>query len=122
MERARLLLVRRELLSAAAPRSCARLVLDSGLPLLVKKVRFCERVVRGTHLHNGELLEEMCEMRDTDAACRGSMATAVCAPIQRRGINWQYSNGKIAAYHRRQGESECCPRLAAELLMLQGLT
>lgn len=74
MERVRVVLVRRELLSAAAPRSCARLVLDSGLPLLVKKVRFCERGVRGMRLHSGEVLALMCEMRDTDAACRGSMA------------------------------------------------
>lgn len=77
-----LLLVKRELLSAAAPRSCARLVLDSGLPLLVKKVRSCDRVVRGTRLHNGKVLEEMCEMRDTDAACRGSMLAAEGAAVR----------------------------------------
>lgn len=116
MERVRVVLVRRELLSAAAPRSCARLVLDSGLPLLVKKLRFCAMVVRGTRLHNGEVLEEMCEMRDTDTACRGSMAT----PIRWRGINWRYSNGKIAAYHRGQGERECCLRLVGGIVDVAG--
>lgn len=75
----RVVLVRRELLSAAAPRSCARLVLDSGLELLVKKLRLCAMVVRGTRLHNGEVLEDNCEMRDTDAACRGSMAAGGAA-------------------------------------------
>lgn len=78
MERARtreaLSLVKRELLSAAEPRSWARLAFDSGLPLLVKKVRFWERVARGALRHNGEALEEMADMRDSDAACRGSIA------------------------------------------------
>ncbi|MCG4255607.1 hypothetical protein K6W37_17385, partial [Acetobacter senegalensis] len=31
----------------------------------------------GTRLHSGEVLEEMCEMRDSDAACRGSIAGGV---------------------------------------------
>ncbi len=50
------------------------------MPLLVKKVRFCERVVRGTLLHRGEALEERFGTRDSDAACRGSiMATGMAA-------------------------------------------
>ncbi len=49
--------------------------MDSGLPLLVKKVRFCERAVRGTLLHSGEVLEEIFDTRDSDAACRGSIMT-----------------------------------------------
>lgn len=42
--------------------------------MLVKKVRFWERIARGALRHNGEALEEMVGMRDSDAACRGSIA------------------------------------------------
>ena len=42
--------------------------------MLVKKVRFRERIARGALRHNGEALEEMVGMRDSDAACRGSIA------------------------------------------------
>lgn len=84
MERVRdaLSLVKRELFSAAEPRSWARLALDSGLPLLVKKVRCCVRVVRGSPLHSGELLKEACDTRDADAACRGSIVAAGDAAVR----------------------------------------
>lgn len=70
-------LLRRELLRAAEPSSWARLAFDSGLPLLVKKVRVCEGGVRGALLHSGEALDATLDMRDSDAACRGSIAAGV---------------------------------------------
>ena len=88
MERTReaLSLLKREPLSAAEPSSWARLVFESGLPLLVKKVRFCERVVRGALLHSSEALEEMLGTRDSDAACRGSIVVAGGATVRAADI------------------------------------
>jgi hypothetical protein len=54
--------------------SCARRAEASGLPLLEKKVRDCDICAAGPLLQRGEALAAMCEARDSDAACRGSIA------------------------------------------------
>lgn len=51
----------------------ARLDADTGLPLL-KEVRNWEAGGRGNLLHRREALEVMLYPRDSDVACRGSIA------------------------------------------------
>lgn len=51
----------------------ARLAADAGLPLL-KDVRNCVLVARGNLLQRTEALEVALYPRDSDAACRGSIA------------------------------------------------
>jgi hypothetical protein len=51
----------------------ARLEAEVGLPLL-KDVRNCEGVARGTRLQGMEALGVTLYARDSDAACRGSIA------------------------------------------------
>lgn len=75
-------MVERELLSAADPSSWTRFAFESGLPLLVKKLRPCGRAARGALLHSGDLLKEACDPRDSDAACRRNIAAARDAAVR----------------------------------------
>jgi hypothetical protein len=51
----------------------ARLEAEAGLPLL-KEARNCAGVARGNLLQRSEALEDALYPRDSDAACRGSIA------------------------------------------------